>query len=1016
MGFKEHIRIGRHPSPDALPSPPVTPHDFKEIPAVTDKRGRSTHKDDSALHTQSSANDPDLTGKQPKRSSSFGRGLGGLQSLANGMSRAGESLSRKSANTEGVSTPNTHHVIPANVMGPPSLPDSSHLAQYSLKLSELVNKAFFPCTAAGASSSPNSNGLGATSSLAGAAKSAAAKTTGTSAFSVPSLTSIIYEGKRLPSKIVINEIAIIVVAELEYAASVDPYLLRAVSRQSLKALTMFADRIDSLIVTPSKDTSALYIPSTAKEAVHLPAALEFNLGLISLEWIVEDALERCIEGSPGSIDEGLPHFVSEILTPVRKKMETTILHVVQPLLFNAKASLYSTISKSVLAPFAGFGQNLTPISSANAAMTPGLMSPSAGPTSPPVVSANSAWLKELEGKVEATRRLLIPRLEDRCGQDGEGWFISVAIHAIWKGLLILTSKSLPVPNALLSKFSNGLIATPIQAFAAEVNKRAPSPAQLTSALKSVSVVGRSRKGTDAMSTPSGTSTPSNAHLANHAPGATLNVGARAVAAHISDLQAFEKLMLRLAAGFGVRKDGVKGSSSSANEYGDDSSDSESDDDDEDELARAALAEALQAIRSTILVAQYLDVQPEAILDATRRTRGRSSQNSTGHVSSTLPSEVIHAAKAIPSLLLLQLVYARMPTHLGVFSLQVRDDGPAEAIVPSPPAAFGYSWTDYERAIAGFAGGQTWAKALTEAWRQDFEEAQDDIKERKAYIEKQTQTSATKPRPIQLSVESPTSTADGTTEATPTPESVLMQRSNASPATSVGGRSSESLPEMMTKSAPDLKSQAYAPLKPVQSNKDHSPKLGSNAQLQVTQSAGHKERPTWSFIRSASRKVRSVSGSETSSPQKTPDSSPPHTPAMNATRPIGDVTSMEMNGGKAATPQTSSSRKFWRTPSSQGGAQSNAASTGGGFHLPTLNSVRSAVSSRDVHHQVDQNVNANTMSESERTQEEIRLESECVRLLSRALDAVQIASRSNSTSIGVSTADATKEIVSAQNIQ
>ncbi|PWN31240.1 uncharacterized protein FA14DRAFT_30167 [Meira miltonrushii] len=1006
MGFKDHIRVGRHPSPDLLPSPPVTPHDFKAMPAGTDKRGRSAHKDDSALHTQSSANDPDLTGKQPKRSSSFGRSLGGLQSLANGMSRAGESLSRKSTNVEGVNTPNTH-AAPTNVMGPPSMPDSSHLAQYSLKLSELVNKAFFPCTAAGASSSPNSSGLGATSSLAGAAKNAAAKTTGTSAFSVPALTSIIYDGKRLPSKAVINEIAMTVVAELEYASSVDPYLLRAVSRQSLKALTMFADRIDSLIVTPSKDSSVLYIPSTAKESVHLPAALEFNLGLISLEWIVEDALERCIEGPPGSIEDGLPHFVSEILTPVRKKMETTILHVVQPLLVNAKASLYSTINKSVLAPFAGFGQNLTPISSANAAaMTPGLMSPGTGPTSPPVAPANSAWLKELEGKVEATRRLLIPRLADRCGQDGEGWFISVAIHTIWKGLLILTSKSLPVPSALLSKFSNGLIAHPIQAFAAEVNKRAPSPAQLTSALKSVSVVGRARKGADTMGTPSGTSTPSNPHLANNTPGATLSVGARAITAHISDLQAFEKLMLRLAAGFGVRKDGIK-SGSSPNEYGDDSSDSESDDDDEDELARAALAEALQAIRSTILVAQYLDVQPEAILDATKRTRGRSSQNSNGQISSTLPSEVVHAAKAIPSLLLLQLVYARMPTHLGVFALQAREDGPAEAIVPTPPAAFGYSWTDYERAIAGFAGGQTWSKALGEAWRQDVQEAQVDIQERKEEIEKQF---ATKSRPIQLSPES-LPTVDGTTEATPTPESVLMQRSNASPAMSAGGGSSnDSLPEMMTKSAPDLKSgeAGAASLKPVRSLKDYSPKLGSNAQLQFTQ----KDRPTWSFIRSASRKVRSVSGSENSSPQKTPDASPPHTPALNATRPVGDVASMDMNGGKVATPQTTSSRKFWRTPSSQGG-QSNGAGTGGGFHLPTLNSVRSAVSSRDVHPQIDQNFNAaNTMSESERAQEEIRLESECVRLLTRALDAVQIPSRSNSTSVGVSTADANKEVATA----
>lgn len=1007
MGFKEHIRIGRHPSPDVLPSPPVTPNEFKAVPPGLEKRGRSYQKDDSALHTQTSSNDPDLIGKQPKRSSSFGRGLGGLQSLANGMSRAGESLSRKSANVDGFSTPSSNATA-TNVMAPPSLPDSSHLAQYSLKLSELVNKAFFPCTAAGASSSPNSTGLGTTTSLAGAAKNAAAKTAGASTVSAPALTSIIYDGKRLPSKAIVSEIAMTVVAELEYASSVDPYLLRAVSRQSLKALTMFADRIDSLIVTPSKDATALYIPSTAKESVHLPAALEFNLGLISLEWIVEDALERCIEGPPGSIDQGLPHFVSEILTPVRKKMETTILHVVQPLLVNAKASLSSTISKSVLAPFAGFGQNLTPTSSANLAVTtPGMMSPGAMPTSPPIAPLNSAWLKELDGKVEATRRLLIPRLADRCGQDGEGWFISVAIYAIWKGLLILTSKSLPVPSAILSKFSNELIATPIQAFAAEVNKRAPSPAQLSSALKSVSVVGRSKKGTDTFNTPSGTSTPSLMHTAGNVPGATVSVGARAIAAQISDLQAFEKTMLRLAAGFGIRKDGLKGGPS-ANENGDDSSDSESDDDDEDELARAALAEALQAIRSTILVAQYIDVQPEAILEATKRTRGRSSQSSSGHHLSTLPSEVVHAAKAIPSLLLLQLVYARMPTHLGVFSLQVRNEGTAEAIVPSPPAAFGYSWTEYERAIAGFAGGQTWEKALSEAWRQDVEEAQVDIEERKSALEKQ---SMTKPQPIEgSSIERPV-IPDSTTEATPTPDRVLSQRLNASPATSVGGMSNESLPEMMTKSAPDLKNQTEdsgASLKPIISSKDNSPKMGSNAQLHFTQTTGaQKERPSWSFVRSASRKVRSISGSETSSPQKTPDASPPHTPAINATRPIGDVASVDMNGGGkvGSATQTSSSRKFWRTPSSQGGAQSNTT----GFHLPTLNSVRSAVSSRDGNHtQSEQNNNANTMTEMERMQEEIRLENECVRLLSHALDAIQIASRSNSTSVTAGIADPKKE--------
>lgn len=975
MGFKEHIRVARRPSPDTLPSPPTMPHDAK---LGTDKRGRTVHKYEDAIVGPASV-DPELAGKLPKRSSSFGRGLGGLQSIASGMSRASESLTRKNAGSDGNRTPPTSHTTPG-LMGPPAMPGSSHLAQFSLKLSELVNKAFIPCTGVTVG---NANG-GTT--LAGAAKNAAAKTTGSSLPAVPALSAISYEGKKLPSKPVISEIAVIVVAELEYASSVDPYLLRAVSRQALKALTLFSDRVDSLVISPSKDLTASSAPSTAKEGVHPPAALEFNLGLATLEWIVEDALERCIEGPPGSEDEGMPHFVSEILTPVRKKMEATILHVIQPLLSKIKASFTVTLSKAVLSPFSGYGQSLTPMSSAGNNLASGIASP--GPLSPPIPPSSAFWLKELEGKVEGTRRLLVPRLVERCGQDGEGWYISAVIHAIWKGLLILSSRSMPVPTALATKYPSGLPGNSLQMFAAEAYKRTPSPAQLTTALKSVSVVGRTRKGTDGMTSPSGTATPSTINTPAAVPTSVVQVGSKATASQAYDLQAFEKLMYKFAAGFTAQK------SKTISAEDEDSSDS--DDDDEDELARAALSEALQAIHSTLLVVQHLDLQPEAVLEAAKSVRGRTSQSSSAI--SALPADVGRAAKAIPPLILLHLVYARMPANIGVFALQ---SGPASSssdpIVPSPPAVFRYSWTDYERAIGGFVAGQTWAVALAEAWRQDVEEAWTDVKTRQQAIEEQARTKESRSTSSEsddssrLSKQRSSESAQSVTvqpiaeagthvaelpapaDSTPTPESVLLHR-RASPATSAG-TSSDSLPEHMTQSAPDLM------------RDDKTKHLPSQPGPAVV---APKEKPTWAFMRRPSRMARSASGSEASSPRRSPEASPPHTPALPATTFTHDPTRPTASATGNSTP----SRRFWRTASSQGNVPPAVA--GGdarGFHLPSLASVRTAVS-RD-----GAAANASVVQprprEEDRVMDELRLEMESLRLLGRALEVVDA---SNTTSM------------------
>ncbi|KAJ9478777.1 hypothetical protein PHBOTO_002270 [Pseudozyma hubeiensis] len=794
---------------------------------------------------------------KPKRSSSFGRGLGQLASLTTGKPKAVDLMSFGRTKS-GASTPQSPSAVPAadnvagaaailanggtgaGLMGPPSTPDPSHLTHFSLQLSDLVNKAFVPCTAG---SAPAAHTASVASNVAAAAKGP----------TTPKINQITYEGKHLPDKAKIIEIAQLVVGELRYAEAVDAYLLRAVSRQILKALTLFAARIDSLLVSPTKDPGAARIPTNAKEGLHLPAAMEFNLGLVTLEWIVEDSLERCIEGDRdahgqliadenGAVHDGMPHFVSEILTPVRKRMEGTILHIIQPILTQTKQSIARCISTAVPTPFvspvtlspantsangtsgAADGGAASPPNSATASTT-ALATATPGNVSPPLrlgdTGPGSAWLRDLDGRLEGARKLLLPRIEERCGQDGEGWFISVAIHVIWKGLMILTSRSVSLPSNAASELLTGSNAASASAFdrlMGEVNqKRSPSPAQLASALKAVGV-GSARSKSRSLDpasnvSDSGRQTPSHCAATGMSSIAPFSlVSARLCAHQLAELQTFEKLMLRFCDGF-LRKPGTQ--TKKAGKYGKRSRFalfssggpsfgganqpvldlSAYDPDEEDELARAALAEAMHALRSTIIVLQSLEREPAVIcagLEHLKSLPGVTDGEQAGNTAasaSALGTEATKALDAIPNLLLLHILYNRLPL------------GPGRLELPAPPALFGYTWTDYEKAIAGFAGGEQWAQAVALRYKPEIEKAWRSIAirqdERLAALEQK-------------------SAASGRTGAVRSSRSVSGPMSRGKSALARGGESLQSeddsenedadgdVPEGMSQSVPELK--------------------------------------------------------------------------------------------------------------------------------------------------------------------------------------------------------------------
>lgn len=716
--------------------------------------------------------DAALQGKAPRRTGSFGRGLG--SALATGMTRATEAIGSVGSKKPSSPVPSTPGTPSATLGGrefpfnstssgngasaggtgstTPALqgtPDPSHLSNYSLKLSELVNQSLAPTV-------PGAQSTAGGSSVVSAAMHAPGRG------SIPKLDQIMYDGRKLPSKAKFQAIAQLLVTELRYAASVDAYLLRAVSRASLKALTLFASRIDALLVPATKEPGLFTMPSTAKDGIHLSSALEYNIGLATLTWIVEDALEDCIEGDARNNLPGMPGFVSEILTPVRKRMETTILHVVQPVLASVKTSLTGCLAKSLRSPFASLGSPaLTPSISLESPLLPpspdnltqnAPANTKAASEPTPSVAPATNWVKELQGRLDGCRKLLVPRIEARTSQDGEGWFISVAVHLIWKGLFFLSARSVEPGStvafvrALGGAAALGSPSTTNQPTLLDSAKRTPSPGQLSAALKSVANVGTGR-----LRRQEGSSTPSTAPAGSGGvgmssgkatPGDSRHDGAlsptgfvssknaqpqclngKASSGQISDLNAFQKACLRFCKGFVTDKAmaavaaELSRAESAEEELDGDAQDIE---DEEDELARQALAEGLEATNSTLLVIQALDTSLQGVKFALYRV-AQQADKSEPFASSSIPSSRqldaahLRALKAIPPLLLLHLVFCRLPTTLKV------PHSRGAACLSAPPALFKMSWQEYERSIAGFVGGASWAQAAIGRWKKEVEE-------------------------------------------------------------------------------------------------------------------------------------------------------------------------------------------------------------------------------------------------------------------------------------------------------
>ena len=117
-------------------------------------------------------------------------------------------------------TPPTH--VTHNASQAVMQTDPSRLSQFSLRMNELLNKAF----------------VASQCNVSSIAHSGTSPFTGTS-ISVPRIQNILYGNNRLPNRVKVIEMTRLIIDELHNAERVDPYLLRAVSRTVLKTVSHF---------------------------------------------------------------------------------------------------------------------------------------------------------------------------------------------------------------------------------------------------------------------------------------------------------------------------------------------------------------------------------------------------------------------------------------------------------------------------------------------------------------------------------------------------------------------------------------------------------------------------------------------------------------------------------------------------------------------------------------------------------------------------------------------------------
>lgn len=456
------------------------------------------------------------------------------------------------------------------------------------------------------------------------------------------------------------------------APPADTYLLRAILRTAVRSLSIYVSRLDSLLLPALSDpqwAAPLNLTPSATQSP-LNSAQAFAVTVAQAAWETCEKLEQMLE----TVD--YPRFVEDTLRPTMDKFDLVVGKVVRPLLSSLKGELEGSLSKtSGVAPKTPAGPATVPAVSvdhhvpvtrekSNQGMPRVVKETSSGGTTR--VLQIPACLQQFASRVDGARKAF-EIIAGPCSHDGEGWVAKVVVAVVWRGMRLI-SDSDTFHLGLNRVPSAGNVNKALHALGKETTPTVvapPSLAKITNILPSRSV-----------SRPA--SPPRQADPATHA------------------LMSFEGLVKRLVTGLVQPPTAAPTATDSA-------------DQEAEYIAREALSEACEALRSACIASAALhgDNGATRILNSVRRLRD--------DIDEDTEEKLDDALEDLPSVTLFGMIRRRANAALASLptekALQVR--APAEL----------WNWApgEYEaKVVSGFGPAEEWGPRVARALKPEVE--------------------------------------------------------------------------------------------------------------------------------------------------------------------------------------------------------------------------------------------------------------------------------------------------------
>lgn len=476
-------------------------------------------------------------------------------------------------------------------------------------------------------------------------------------------------------------------SELPYPPN-DAYLIRAVLRTSVRSLSIYITRLESILlpsITDSLFNSPLHLYPGA--AHPLNPVQYFALSVAHCAWQSCEALEQTLETGKW------PRFVSETLRPVMDKLDLIVGKVVQPLMLSLKKELLAALGRSegtsppggkaiglVHTPAPTTGP-IVPVTkeSSNTPLGRLTKEPSGSGTSRAAQLPVPVSLQHFASKVDGARKVL-DIIAKPCADDGEGWVTGLVVGVVWKGMCIVSEKEM----------------------GSTTQGRPPSPSSVHKALNGL----KTEKDNAHSITPSTSLGGVTAKLTTILPSRAASRGPSPPRSSRWDpmthtLLSLQGLVKRLVCGLvePALAPAPVGNESPAPEH----------------IAREALFEALEALTSFTTVSQAMHGKDASarLLASSRRIRDDIDDDD---------EEVLDdAMEDMPAVTVLTILLRKANSSLNALPLSEKAPSPSDLTIRSPADIWGWTVAEYERqALSGFASAEDWGKRVATALKPEIE--------------------------------------------------------------------------------------------------------------------------------------------------------------------------------------------------------------------------------------------------------------------------------------------------------